>query len=53
MLPLFLEEIETYLAPEPAARGKPTPLFFTLHLLGEWRESCLSVFGPIAETSWF
>src|SRR5437879_13779428 len=38
MLPLFLEEIETYLALEPAARGKPTPLFFILHLLGEWRE---------------
>ena len=28
MLPLFLDEIETYLALEPAARAKPTPLFF-------------------------
>jgi hypothetical protein len=38
MLPLFLKEIETYLALEPAARVKPTPLFFIFHLLGEWRE---------------
>ena len=34
MLPLFVEEIETYLALEPAARAKPTPLFFIFHLLG-------------------
>ena len=27
MLPLFIEEIETFLALEPAAREKPTPLF--------------------------
>jgi hypothetical protein len=38
MLPLFLEEIENYLALEPAARAKPTPLFFSFHLFGEWRE---------------
>jgi len=38
MLPLFLQEIETYLALEPAARPKRTPLFFIFHLLGEWRE---------------
>jgi Protein of unknown function (DUF1186) len=38
MVSLFLEEIETYLALEPGARVKPTPLFFTFHLLGEWRE---------------
>jgi hypothetical protein len=37
MLPLLLNEIETYLALEPAARAKPTPLFFIFHLLGEWR----------------
>jgi hypothetical protein len=37
MLPLFLQEIETYLALEAAARVKPTPLFFIFHLLGEWR----------------
>ena len=39
MLPLFVEEIETYLALEPAARVMPTPLFFIFHLLGEWRET--------------
>src|ERR1700745_3820795 len=38
MLPFFLEEIETYLALEPAGRAMPTPLFFIFHLLGEWRE---------------
>src|SRR5260370_18252628 len=38
MLPLFLEEIETYLALEPALRAKPTPLFFIFHLLGACRE---------------
>ena len=38
MLPLFLNEIETYLARKPAARSEPSPLFFIFHLLGEWRE---------------
>jgi hypothetical protein len=38
MLPLFIEEIEAFLALKPAAREKPTPLFFIFHLLGEWRE---------------
>ena len=28
MVSLFLEEIETYLALEPAGRAMPTPLFF-------------------------
>src|SRR5258708_17565062 len=46
MVPLFLEEIETYLALEPAARAKPTPLFFVFHLLGEWREK--AAYGPLA-----
>jgi hypothetical protein len=36
--PLFVKEIEAYLTLEPAARAKPTPLFFIFHLLGEWRE---------------
>ena len=35
MLPLFIEEIETFFALEPAARENPTPLFFIFHLLGE------------------
>jgi hypothetical protein len=45
MLPLFLNEIETYLALEPAARAKPTPLFFIFHLLGEWREK--AAYSPL------
>src|SRR6201984_2790828 len=46
MIPLFLEEIETYLALEPAARAKPTPLFFIFHLLGEWKEK--AAYRPLA-----
>src|SRR5690242_14156752 len=46
MLPLFLDEIETFLALDPEARAKPTPLFFIFHLLGEWREK--SAYRPLA-----
>jgi hypothetical protein len=46
ILPLFIEEIETFLALEPAAREKPTPLFFIFHLLGEWREKV--AYRPLA-----
>jgi hypothetical protein len=46
MVPVFLKEIENYLALEPAARAKPTPLFFIFHLLGEWREK--STYRPLA-----
>ena len=46
MFPLFLEEIETYLALEPAGRAMPTPLFFIFHLLGEWREK--AAYRPLA-----
>jgi hypothetical protein len=46
MLPLFLQDIETYLALGPAARAKPTPLFFVFHLLGEWRER--TAYKPLA-----
>ena len=46
MLPMFLNEIQTYLALEPAARDKPTPLFFIFHLLGEWREE--AAYRPLA-----
>ena len=46
MLPLFIEEIETYLALETAARAMPTPLFFIFHLLGEWREK--AAYRPLA-----
>src|SRR6516162_314072 len=46
MLPLFLDELEGYPALEPSARGKPTPLFFIFHLLGEWREE--AAYRPLA-----
>jgi len=46
MLPLFLDEIETFLALDPEARAKPTPLFFLFHLLGEWREK--AAYRPLA-----
>jgi hypothetical protein len=46
MLPLFIEEIETFLALKPAARDKSTPLFFIFHLLGEWREK--AAYRPLA-----
>src|SRR5947209_5227130 len=46
ILPLFIEEIETFLALEPAAREKLTPLFFIFHLLGEWREK--AAYRPLA-----
>jgi hypothetical protein len=38
LVPIFLREIDSYLALESANRAKPTPLFFIFHLLGEWRE---------------
>lgn len=38
LVPLFLREVDSYLALAPADRAKPTPLFFIFHLLGEWRE---------------
>jgi Protein of unknown function (DUF1186)/SEC-C motif len=46
MVPLFLDEIENYLALEPGARARPTPLFFIFHLLGEWREK--AAYRPLA-----
>ena len=46
MVPLFVQEIETFLALDPAARVKSTPLFFIFHLLGEWREK--SAYRPLA-----
>jgi hypothetical protein len=47
MLPLFIREIETYLALDPAARAKSTPLFFIFHLLGEWQEK--AAYRPLAD----
>jgi hypothetical protein len=46
MVPLFIQDIETFLALEPGARAKPTPLFFIFHLLGEWREK--AAYRPLA-----
>jgi Protein of unknown function (DUF1186) len=46
MVPVFLKEIEDYLALKPAARSKSTPLFFIFHLLGEWREK--AAYRPLA-----
>jgi hypothetical protein len=46
MVPVFLKEIEDHLALEPAARLKPTPLFFVFHLLGEWQEK--AAYRPLA-----
>jgi hypothetical protein len=47
LLPKFLGAIEDYLGREPAARANPTPLFFILHLLGEWREK--TGYRPLAQ----
>src|ERR1700716_2099436 len=38
LVPVFLHEIDSYLALESTNRAKPTPRFFIFHLLGEWRE---------------
>jgi hypothetical protein len=38
MVPLFVREIENFLALDPGASAKSTPLFFIVHLPGEWRE---------------
>ena len=47
LLPKFLGAIEDYLGRKPAARANPTPLFFILHLLGEWREK--TGYRPLAQ----
>ena len=46
MVPLFVHEIENFLALDPGARAKSTPLFFIFHLLGEWREK--AAYRPFA-----
>src|SRR5438477_5406293 len=38
IVPIFLREIDSFLALAPVERAKPTALFFIFHLLGEWRE---------------
>jgi hypothetical protein len=46
MVPVFLREIDSYLALDSRERAKPTPLFFIFHLLGEWRER--TAYRPLA-----
>jgi hypothetical protein len=46
MVPVFLQEIDSYLALDSTDRAKPTPLFFVFHLLGEWREK--AAYRPLA-----
>jgi hypothetical protein len=46
LVPVFLHEIDSYLALESVDRAKPTPLFFIFHLLGEWRE--VAAYRPLA-----
>jgi len=45
MVPIFLGEIEKYLALDSDQRAKPTPFFFIFHLLGEWKE--VSAYRPL------
>ena len=37
MVPVFLAEIEHWLAADEEARWQANPLFFIFHLLGSWR----------------
>src|ERR1700693_2814202 len=46
MVPVFLREIDSYLALDSTGRAKATPLFFIFHLLGEWREK--AAYRPLA-----
>ncbi len=47
MVPLFLAQIEEYLAAPAGQRAKtPRALFFIFHLLGEWREK--TAYRPLA-----
>jgi Protein of unknown function (DUF1186)/SEC-C motif len=46
MVPVFIREIDSYLALDSTDRAKPTPLFFIFHLLGEWREK--AAYRPLA-----
>jgi hypothetical protein len=46
MVPIFLREIESFIATPPEGREEPSPLFFIFHLLGEWREK--RAYRPLA-----
>jgi hypothetical protein len=46
MVPIFLREIESFLAASSEERRKPMLLFFIFHLLGDWKER--SAYQPLA-----
>lgn len=46
MVPLFIDEIDKFLAVDFDRSGTPTPLFFIFHLLGDWRET--AAYRPLA-----
>lgn len=46
VLPVFMAEIEDYLAADAGTRPESNPLFFIFHLLGSWREK--TAYRPLA-----
>lgn len=46
MIPLFVGEIERWLAAPAAERAGATPLFYIFHLLGDWKAT--SAYRPLA-----
>lgn len=46
MTPLFLAEIDSWLAAGPGAPTEPSPLFLIFHLLGSWGET--AAYRPLA-----
>jgi Protein of unknown function (DUF1186)/SEC-C motif len=46
MVPVFLREIDSYLARASGDEARPTALLFIFHLLGEWREK--AAYRPLA-----
>jgi Protein of unknown function (DUF1186)/SEC-C motif len=46
IVPIFLKEIEGYLAASSEERANPNPIFFIFHLLGDWSEK--SAYRPLA-----
>jgi hypothetical protein len=45
--PLFIDEIDRFLAAGVGRGATPTALFFIFHLLGDWRET--SAYRPLAQ----
>jgi hypothetical protein len=44
--PILIRELEAYLASPAADRKRPTPLFFSFHLFGDWKEK--AAYRPLA-----